>query len=267
MTETINIRYCWIIYTVFFWNLISILKTVQSCNFPTKWKDNVFRDSTSATVKENIHFYSSTVVWQTNIFGTNIAIWNCHDSSSQEIVMIGTNTVTHNSQTYYAYQCLLYTETSNATFYYFPVKNITDGNRVLLSTNPSLTVCDVCSSIEPELHIMSLQSDGNCNCTPSCSELTTTGSCSQSIDLSQVQCASALTTVTTGQQGGTTASDKKQQTGTVFTVEVIVILCASLFVLCLILVTSTVAIVIYNRNEQLKRRLSKIRKVRPVEHV
>lgn len=36
-----------------------------------------------------------------------------------------TQTVTHNSQTYYAYQCLLYTNTNGALFYYFPVKSKT----------------------------------------------------------------------------------------------------------------------------------------------
>lgn len=160
--------------------------------------------------------------------------------------------MTHNSQTYYAYQCLLYTNTNGALFYYFPVKSktfecspstfdynwfkiicdilkyiisasfssiklyfhlvllshfcfhpmflhilfskdlkaqifrkfllkshsfltsyrmskskcfniyvvfidVTDSQRVVLSTNPSLSICDVCSSIEPELHTMSLQ--------------------------------------------------------------------------------------------------------------
>lgn len=36
------------------------------------------------------------------------------------------------------------------------VVDVADGSRVILSTSPSLSICDVCSSIEPELHTMSL---------------------------------------------------------------------------------------------------------------
>lgn len=133
----------------------------------------------------------------------------------------------------------------------------------------------------------------SCDCTPPCSDLTTTGTCSQTVDLSNVQCTlSATTTITTTSATTTTtvssnipttagpdtpavstASPSSSNTSNttsknsedVFTVEVIVILCASLLVLCLILVTSTVAIVIYNRNEQLRRQFLKVRKVRPAE--
>ncbi|XP_048776162.1 dual specificity protein kinase splB-like [Ostrea edulis] len=272
----------WIQCIIFVW--IFILKAGYACNFPSNWKDKAFRDSTNSTVKENIYFYANSVLWITSIHGTSVMMWDCHDSNTEELVIKGTQTVTHNSQTYYAYQCLLYTNTNGALFYYFPVKNVTDSQRVVLSTNPSLSICDVCSSIEPELHTMSLQSNTNCDCTPSCSTLSTTGSCSQSVDLSNIQCTTTQTTdtatttttttatSTTSAQGSTASQNnntttKKSQTETVFTVEVIIILCASLFVLCLILVTSTVAIVIYNRNEQLRRRFVKIRKVRPAEHV
>lgn len=130
----------------------------------------------------------------------------------------------------------------------------------------------------------------SCDCTPPCSDLTTTGTCSQTVDLSNVQCTLSATTTTTSATTTTvssnipttagpatpvvsTASPSSSNTSNttskksedVFTVEVIVILCASLLVLCLILVTSTVAIVIYNRNEQLRRQFLKVRKVRPAE--
>lgn len=133
----------------------------------------------------------------------------------------------------------------------------------------------------------------SCDCTPPCSDLTTTGTCSQTVDLSNVQCTLSATTTTTTTSATTTttvssnipttagpatpvvstASPSSSNTSNttskksedVFTVEVIVILCASLLVLCLILVTSTVAIVIYNRNEQLRRQFLKVRKVRPAE--
>lgn len=131
----------------------------------------------------------------------------------------------------------------------------------------------------------------SCDCTPPCSDLTTTGTCSQTVDLSNVQCTlSATTTITTtsatttvssnipttagpvtpvvstaSQSSSNTSNTTSKKSEDVFTVEVIVILCASLLVLCLILVTSTVAIVIYNRNEQLRRQFLKVRKVRPAE--
>lgn len=131
----------------------------------------------------------------------------------------------------------------------------------------------------------------SCDCTPPCSDLTTTGTCSQTVDLSNVQCTLSATTTTTSATTTTTVSSNIPTTAgpatpvvstaspsssntsnttsknseDVFTVEVIVILCASLLVLCLILVTSTVAIVIYNRNEQLRRQFLKVRKVRPAE--
>lgn len=131
----------------------------------------------------------------------------------------------------------------------------------------------------------------SCDCTPPCSDLTTTGTCSQTVDLSNVQCTLSATTTTTSATTTTTVSSNipttagpatpavstaspsssntsnttSKKSEDVFTVEVIVILCASLLVLCLILVTSTVAIVIYNRNEQLRRQFLKVRKVRPAE--
>lgn len=278
-------------FYIFIWICIHILNTESSCSFPTTWKDKTFRDSSSGSVTENIHFYGGFVRWPFTVYGTNIDMWNCHDSNENEIVIIGSTTVTHNSQTLHAYRCLLYTDTANSLFYYFPARDVADGSRVILSTSPSLSICDVCSSIEPELHTMSLLA--SCDCTPPCSDLTTTGTCSQTVDLSNVQCTlSATTTITTTSATTTTtvssnipttagpatpavstASPSSSNTSNttsknsedVFTVEVIVILCASLLVLCLILVTSTVAIVIYNRNEQLRRQFLKVRKVRPAE--
>lgn len=278
-------------FYIFIWICIHILNTESSCSFPTTWKDKTFRDSSSGSVTENIHFYGGFVRWPFTVYGTNIDMWNCHDSNENEIVIKGSITVTHNSQTLHAYRCLLYTDTPNSLFYYFPARDVADGSRVILSTSPSLSICDVCSSIEPELHTMSLLA--SCDCTPPCSDLTTTGTCSQTVDLSNVQCTlSATTTITTTSATSTTtvssnipttagpatpvvstASPSSSNTSNttskksedVFTVEVIVILCASLLVLCLILVTSTVAIVIYNRNEQLRRQFLKVRKVRPAE--
>lgn len=278
-------------FYIFIWICIHILNTESSCSFPTTWKDKTFRDSSSGSVTENIHFYGGFVRWPFTVYGTNIDMWNCHDSNENEIVIKGSITVTHNSQTLHAYRCLLYTDTPNSLFYYFPARDVADGSRVILSTSPSLSICDVCSSIEPELHTMSLLA--SCDCTPPCSDLTTTGTCSQTVDLSNVQCTlSATTTITTTSATTTTtvssnipttagpatpvvstASPSSSNTSNttsknsedVFTVEVIVILCASLLVLCLILVTSTVAIVIYNRNEQLRRQFLKVRKVRPAE--
>lgn len=278
-------------FYIFIWICIHILNTESSCSFPTTWKDKTFRDSSSGSVTENIHFYGGFVRWPFTVYGTNIDMWNCHDSNENEIVIIGSTTVTHNSQTLHAYRCLLYTDTPNSLFYYFPARDVADGSRVILSTSPSLSICDVCSSLEPELHTMSILA--SCDCTPPCSDLTTTGTCSQTVDLSNVQCTlSATTTITTTSATTTTtvssnipttaglvtpavstASPSSSNTSNttsknsedVFTVEVIVILCASLLVLCLILVTSTVAIVIYNRNEQLRRQFLKVRKVRPAE--
>lgn len=278
-------------FYIFIWICIHILNTESSCSFPTTWKDKTFRDSSSGSVTENIHFYGGFVRWPFTVYGTNIFSWDCHASNENEIVIKGSITVTHNSQTLHAYRCLLYTDTPNSLFYYFPARDVADGSRVILSTSPSLSICDVCSSIEPELHTMSLLA--SCDCTPPCSDLTTTGTCSQTVDLSNVQCTlSATTTITTTSATTTTtvssnipttagpatpvvstASPSSSNTSNttsknsedVFTVEVIVILCASLLVLCLILVTSTVAIVIYNRNEQLRRQFLKVRKVRPAE--
>lgn len=278
-------------FYIFIWICIHILNTESSCSFPTTWKDKTFRDSSSGSVTENIHFYGGFVRWPFTVYGTNIFSWDCHASNENEIVIKGSITVTHNSQTLHAYRCLLYTDTANSLFYYFPARDVADGSRVILSTSPSLSICDVCSSIEPELHTMSLLA--SCDCTPPCSDLTTTGTCSQTVDLSNVQCTlSATTTITTTSATTTTtvssnipttagpatpvvstASPSSSNTSNttsknsedVFMVEVIVILCASLLVLCLILVTSTVAIVIYNRNEQLRRQFLKVRKVRPAE--
>lgn len=276
-------------FYIFIWICIHILNTESSCLFPTTWKDKTFKDSSSGSVTENIHFYGGFVRWPFTVYGTNIDMWNCHDSNENEIVIKGSITVTHNSQTLHAYRCLLYTDTPNSLFYYFPARDVADGSRVILSTSPSLSICDVCSSIEPELHTMSLLA--SCDCTPPCSDLTTTGTCSQTVDLSNVQCTLSATTTTTSATTTTTVSSNIPTTAgpatpvvstaspsssntsnttsknseDVFTVEVIVILCASLLVLCLILVTSTVAIVIYNRNEQLRRQFLKVRKVRPAE--
>lgn len=277
-------------FYIFIWICIHILNTESSCSFPTTWKDKTFRDSSSGSVTENIHFYGGFVRWPFTVYGTNIFSWDCHASNENEIVIKGSITVTHNSQTLHAYRCLLYTDTPNSLFYYFPARDVADGSRVILSTSPSLSICDVCSSIEPELHTMSLLA--SCDCTPPCSDLTTTGTCSQTVDLSNVQCTLSATTTTTSATTTTTtvssnipttagpatpvvstASPSSSNTSNttsknsedVFTVEVIVILCASLLVLCLILVTSTVAIVIYNRNEQLRRQFLKVRKVRPAE--
>lgn len=138
-----------------------------------------------------------------------------------------------------------------------------------------------------DIFIFSLVSP-SCDCTPSCSDLTATGTCSQTVDLSNVQCTLSTTTTTTITttvssnipttagpttsavstalpSSSNTSNTTSKNSEDVFTVEVIVILCASLLVLCLILVTSTVAIVIYNRNEQLRRQFLKVRKVRPAE--
>lgn len=275
-------------FCIFIWICIHILNTESSCSFPTTWKDKSFKDSANGSVTENIHFYGGFVSWSFTVYGTNIATWMCHDSNENEIVIKGFDTVTHNSQTLYAYRCLLYTDTANNLFYYFPVRDVTDGSRVILSTDPNLSICDVCSSIEPELHTMSLQVSPSCDCTPSCSDLTATGTCSQTVDLSNVQCTLSTTTTTTITttvssnipttagpttsavstalpSSSNTSNTTSKNSEDVFTVEVIVILCASLLVLCLILVTSTVAIVIYNRNEQLRRQFLKVRKVRPAE--
>lgn len=268
---------------IFIWICIHILNTESTCSFPISWKDKTFKDSSNGSVTQNIFFYSGNVMWRITIYETEISFWNCHERNEKEIVIKGFTTVTHTSQTLYAYRCLLYTDTASDVFYYFPVREVTDGSRVVLSTDPNLSICDVCSSIEPELHTMSLQTSPSCDCTPSCSDLTATGTCSQVVDLSNVQCAvqtTALSTSTATTAGSTspvittttalpsssdTSNTASKKSEDVFTLEVIVILCASLLVLCLILVTSTVAIVIFNRNEQLKRQLLKIRKVRPAE--
>lgn len=270
---------------IFIWICIHVLNTESSCLFPTTWKDKDFKDSVNGSVTG--HFYSDFVFWPFTVYGTNIASWTCHDSNENEIVIKGFNTVTHNSQTLYAYRCLLYTDTANNMFYYFPVRDVTDGSRVILSTSQTLSICDVCSSIEPELHTVSLQGSPSCDCTPSCSDLTATGTCSQIVDLSNVQCTLSTTTTATATtvssnipttagpttsavstalpSSSNTSNTTSKKSEDVFTVEVIVILCASLLVLCLILVTSTVAIVIYNRHEQLRRQFLKVRKVRPAE--
>lgn len=272
---------------IFIWICIHVLNTESSCLFPTTWKDKDFKDSVNGSVTG--HFYSDFVFWPFTVYGTNIASWTCHDSNENEIVIKGSVTVIHNSQTLYAYRCLLYTDTANNMFYYFPVRDVTDGSRVILSTSQTLSICDVCSSIEPELHTVSLQGSPSCDCTPSCSDLTATGTCSQIVDISNVQCTLSTTTTTTATattvssnipttagpttsavstalpSSSNTSNTTSKKSEDVFTVEVIVILCASLLVLCLILVTSTVAIVIYNRHEQLRRQFLKVRKVRPAE--
>lgn len=61
----------------------------SSCSFPTTWKDKTFRDSSSGSVTENIHFYGGFVIWSFTVYGTNIVSWDCHDSNEKEIVIKG----------------------------------------------------------------------------------------------------------------------------------------------------------------------------------
>lgn len=72
-----------ILYSIYF-------KFVESsCSFPTTWKDKTFKDSSSGSVTENIHFYGGFVRWPFTVYGTNIDMWNCHDSNEKEIVIKG----------------------------------------------------------------------------------------------------------------------------------------------------------------------------------
>jgi hypothetical protein len=60
-----------------------------ACDFPTNWRDKAFRDSTNSSVKENIYFYRDSVVWSTSIYSTNVVLWDCHDISTEEVVIKG----------------------------------------------------------------------------------------------------------------------------------------------------------------------------------
>ncbi|XP_062576842.1 uncharacterized protein LOC134238734 [Saccostrea cucullata] len=154
----------------------------------------------------SIFFYSSRILIHPaiNIGNSNHAQWDFYQEKTNFMAFRSTIKVTINSEEKYVYKCWLYKRENSSLYFFFPMTNLYEGQRVYLSPDDNLDICDFCTHTNTKLYLLHKE-EVQCGCTPDCSELTIANSCTgNNFDTSSINCLSETSmaaTLTTTIQG------------------------------------------------------------------
>ncbi|XP_048778644.2 uncharacterized protein LOC125682224 [Ostrea edulis] len=174
---------------------IAAVNRISSQEVPSHLKDKNWQLK-SDEGDGSVYFYASSIVLQptVSVGGVQIPTWNLVATKTNFLAFRSPNTVSIDSEDKYIYKCWLYKQQNESLFYYFPMTGVFEGQRVYLSIDGNLDICDFCTDINSELYTLH-QETVPCGCTPLCSELTIQNTCTGThYDTSSTNCLSELST-------------------------------------------------------------------------